>query len=585
MPAPASLFIRGARFNGANARATNARVEFPHSQSGRPTDIHASTTNPLPKSRDPGQAGSSGAANRARKNQEVRDLREQLAAVAQEAVLLREQNATLTFSLGCSERRVAGLVTLTSQLYISYGDSSTGKSVAELSLAAKSAEVVRLTDDLAALAQAHEALKGHIAASETSATQRIAAKDREIADLQAKARALSDKQMLKKKDEELAAMETALNSLHSYKSDLLTQLRMRDGDIRSLKAELADQAKALAASETAIAQAAVETAAAQAAASDAAAAASQAMSEADTARAESEAAVTQAASEVAAARAASKAAAARASSQVASARAASKAATARASSELAAARAASEAATARASSELAAARAASEAATALASSELAAARAASEAATAEAVRMAAECEEMADLKFELEQLDTLRTRLFAHWCDTHDNLLDFKQACQLFTEGYRRHHELLHQLRFQPSILLVRPDLLAPSPEDSKAFELLNRASTCWSRLPSPERGESAPSEAAVAAQVAPSYAATTHAVPKATAALQAVPGTATGSTVAHWQTGATTVAEAQLGMCRAMMFQASQLSQGSGGAAGSAYSSASGWPAYHGHH
>ena len=186
MPAPASLFIRGARFNGANARATNARVEFPHSQSGRPTDIHASTTNPLPKSRDPGQAGSSGAANRARKNQEVRDLREQLAAVAQEAVLLREQNATLTFSLGCSERRVAGLVTLTSQLYISYGDSSTGKSVAELSLAAKSAEVVRLTDDLAALAQAHEALKGHIAASETSATQRIAAKDRDIADLQAR---------------------------------------------------------------------------------------------------------------------------------------------------------------------------------------------------------------------------------------------------------------------------------------------------------------------------------------------------------------------------------------------------------------
>ena len=313
----------------------------------------------------------------------------------------------------------------------------------------------------------------------------------------------------------------------------------------------------------------MEAAAARAAASDAAAAASQAVSEADTARAESEAAVNQAASEVAAARAASKAAAARASSQVASARAASKAATARASSELAAARAASEAATA------------------LASSELAAARAASEAATAEAVRMAAECEEMADLKFELEQLDTLRTRLFAHWCDTHDNLLDFKQACQLFTEGYRRHHELLHQLRFQPSILLLRPDLLAPSPEDSKAFELLNRASTCWSRLPSPERGESAPSEAAVAAQVAPSYAATTHAVPKATAALQAVPGTATGSTVAHWQTGATTraVAEAHLDMCRAMMFQASQLSQGSGGAAGSAYSSASGWPAYHGHH
>ena len=67
------------------------------------------------------------------------------------------------------------------------------------------------------------------------------------------------------------------------------------------------------------------------------------------------------------------------------------------------------------------------------------------------------------------------------------------------------------------------------------------------------------------------------------TAALQAVPGTA--STVAHWQTGATTVAEAQLGMCRAIMFQASQLTQGSGGAAGSAYSSASGWPAYHGYH
>ena len=104
-----------------------------------------------------------------------------------------------------------------------------------------------------------------------------------------------------------------------------------------------------------------------------------------------------------------------------------------------------------------------------------------------------------------------------------------------------------------------------------------------WVNISSCMRRESAPSEAAVAAQVAPSYAATTHAVSEATAALQAVPGTA--STVAHWQTGATTVAEAQLGMCRAMMFQASQLSQCSGGAVGSAYSIASGWPAYHGHH
>jgi len=568
MPAPACLFTTGARISGANARATNARVETSQSQSGRPTDpIPASPTNPLPKSRDPGQAGTSGAANRARKNQEVRDLREQVATSAQEVAQLRDQIATLTFSLGCSERRVAGLVTLSSQLYISFGDSSTGKSVAELALAAKSAEVIQLTDDLAALAQAHEALKVHVAVSETSTTQRIAAKDREIADLQAKARVLSDKQMLKKKDEEIAAMETALNSLHSYKSALLTQLRMRDEDIRSLKAELADQAKALAASETATAQATGEAAAARAAASDAAAAASQAISEADTARAESEAAVTQAASEVAAARAASKAAAARASSQVAAARAASKAAAARASSELAAAREASEAATARASS------------------ELAAARAASEAATAEALRMTAECEKVAHLNANLEHLETERKRLLAHWCDTHCNLLDYQQACHLFAEGYRRNHELLHRLRFQPSVLLLRPDLLAPSPEDTKAFELLSRASTCWSRLACPVkvRNDSAPSEAAVAAQVAPSFAATTHAVSEATTALQAVPETA--STVAHWQTGATTVAEAQLGMCRAMMFQASQLTQGSGGAAGPGYSSASGWPAYQWHH
>ena len=176
----------------------------------------------------------------------------------------------------------------------------------------------------------------------------------------------------------------------------------------------------------------MEAAAARAAASDAAAAASQAVSEADTARAESEAAVTQAASEVAAARAASKAAAARASSQVASARAASKAAAVRA------------------------------------SSELAAARAASEAATAEALRMTAECEELAHLKAKLEHLDTERKRLLAHWCDTHRTLLDYQQACHLFAEGYRRNHELLHRLQFQPSVLLLRPDLLAPSPEDAK---------------------------------------------------------------------------------------------------------------------
>ena len=86
-------------------------------------------------------------------------------------------------------------------------------------------------------------------------------------------------------------------------------------------------------------------------------------------------------------------------------------------------------------------------------------------------------------------------------------------------------------------------DLLAPPPEDTRAIEFLSRASTCWRRLTYPERCETAPSEAAVAAQVSPSYAATTHAVSEATAALQAVPGTS--STVAHWQTGATTVAEA----------------------------------------
>ena len=39
-----------------------------------------------------------------------------------------------------------------------------------------------------------------------------------------------------------------------------------------------------------------------------------------------------------------------------------------------------------------------------------------------------------------------------------------------------------------------------------------------------------------------------------------------------------------QLSMCSAMMFQASQLTQGSGGAAGPRYSSASGWPAYQWH-
>jgi chromosome segregation ATPase len=155
---------------------------------------------------------------------------------------------------------VAGLVSLTSQLYISYGDSSTGKSLAEFSLAAKSAEVVRLTDDLAALAQAHEALKAHIATSETSAAQLIAAKDREIADLQAKARVRSDKQLLKKKDEEIAAMETALNSLHSFKSSLLMQLRMRDEDIRALKADLA---AARAVSEAAAARADSEVTAAR----------------------------------------------------------------------------------------------------------------------------------------------------------------------------------------------------------------------------------------------------------------------------------------------------------------------------------
>jgi len=312
MPVPACLFT-STRFGGADARATNARVEISHSPSARPTNpIPASPTNLPPKSRDPGQAGTSGAANRARKNQEVRDLREQVATSAQEVAQLRDQIATLTFALGCSERRVAGLVTLSSQLYISYGDSSTGKSVAELALAAKSAEVGRLTDDLAALAQAHEALKAHIATSETSAAQLIAAKDREIADLQAKARVRSDKQLLKKKDEEIAAMETALNSLHSFKSSLLMQLRMRDEDIRALKADLA---AARAVSE---------------------ATAARADSEVTAARATAEAAVARAASEVTAARATAEAAVARAATEVTAAQAASQAAAGQASVELAA---------------------------------------------------------------------------------------------------------------------------------------------------------------------------------------------------------------------------------------------------------
>ena len=82
-----------------------------------------------------------------------------------------------------------------------------------------------------------------------------------------------------------------------------------------------------------------------------------------------------------------------------------------------------------ASLEVAAAWETSEAATARASSELAAA--------AEAVRMAAMCEEVTGLKAELEQLDTLRKRLFAQWCDTHENLLDFKQACSSSRKGTR----------------------------------------------------------------------------------------------------------------------------------------------------
>jgi subtilase-type serine protease len=136
-------------------------------------------------------------------------------------------------------------------------------------------------------------LKAHIATSETNAAQHIAAKDREIADLQAKARVLPDKQLLKKKDEEIAAMETALNSLHSFKSSLLMQLRMRDENIRALKADLA---AARAVSE---------------------AAAARADSEVTAARVTAEAAVARAATEVAAAQAASQAAAGQASTELA----------------------------------------------------------------------------------------------------------------------------------------------------------------------------------------------------------------------------------------------------------------------------
>lgn len=88
-------------------------------------------------------------------------------------------------------------------------------------------------------------------------------------------------------------MELALNSLHSFKSSLLMQLRMRDEDIRALKADLA---AARAVSE---------------------AAAVRADSEVTAARATAEAAVARAATEVAAAQAASQAAAGQASTELA----------------------------------------------------------------------------------------------------------------------------------------------------------------------------------------------------------------------------------------------------------------------------
>ena len=145
--------------------------------------------------------------------------------------------------------------------------------------------------------------------------------------------------------------------------------------------------------------------------------------------------------------------------------------------------------------------------------------------------MAAVCEEVEDLKAQLEELDTLLKRLFGHWWDTRDHLLEFKHACQLFAEGHRRNDERLHQLRCKPNNFVG----LIPSPRRPQIRKLLNFL--CLA-LTYPEQGEPAPSEEAVAAPVAPSYAsaATTHDVLEATAAMYALQEST--SMVAHWQIG-----------------------------------------------
>jgi hypothetical protein len=108
-----------------------------------------------------------------------------------------------------------------------------------MSLAATSDELAARTNDLAAIARGLETLKAQLAASESSASERLAAKDREIADLQSK-----------------------LKSQCAHISGLSTQLIIRDEDIRSLKANLV---AAQAATEAAATKAASDAAAAQAA--------------------------------------------------------------------------------------------------------------------------------------------------------------------------------------------------------------------------------------------------------------------------------------------------------------------------------
>ena len=238
MPVPISLFTRRSYNiqdnNDARVVAENARAL----EKGRPI-IHATVSNrysnPLPEA----HRRCSGAATRHRRAQEAHQLASECRNLSEQVQGLREQNATLTYTLGCSEKRVACLTTLNAQLFVLAGDSASEKYAAQMSLAVTSDELAARTNDLAATARGLETLKAQLAASESSASERLAAKDREIADLQAK-----------------------LKSQCAHISGLSTQLIIRDEDIRSLKANLV---AAQVAAEAAATKAASDAAAAQAA--------------------------------------------------------------------------------------------------------------------------------------------------------------------------------------------------------------------------------------------------------------------------------------------------------------------------------